>query len=221
MTGNVVGATWTTGVYGSALEFNGLKGNPDHVDVQDNLGSFPNVTYSMWAKWDADKDVTIFHVLFAGDGPSDAGDPFLQGHNSNGSLSGAASWPGVVPVGSPTLTAADTWTHYAATRETATNSWKVYVDGVYAGQAPPANPVIIGPLKIGAWNDGTNTIRGWDGAIDDVRIYTSEFGDGGVAIGQAALPGSDIYNLFHNIPEPSTIALLSLGGLMLLGRKRS
>ena len=176
-----------------------------------------DVTYSMRAKWDADKDVTIFHVLFAGDGPSDAGDPFLQGHNADGSYF-CCSWPGVGgPVGNTT---ADTWNHYAAVRESPTNSWKFYIDGVYTGQFAPAAP-IIGPLKIGAWSDGTNTIRGWDGTIDDVRVYTSALTDGGVAIGEAALPGSQIDLLARGIPEPSTMILLGLGGLMLLRRMRS
>jgi hypothetical protein len=223
LTGTVVGATWTTGVFGSALEFNGLKGNPDHVDVPGVLGApgttYPGgLTYSMWAKWDADKDVTIYHVLFAGDGPSDPGDPFLQGHNADGSIFGAA-WPSVGLAGPGTLTTADTWAHIAATRETPTNSWKLYVDSVYAGQFAPSDPM-IGPLKIGAWNDGANTLRGWDGTIDDVRVYTSTLDDGGVAIGQAALDGSQIHELF-NIPEPSSMVLLGLGGLMLLRRRRA
>jgi len=70
-------------------------------------------------------------------------------------------------------------------------------------------------LLIGAEPNRTDYQFGWNGMIDDVRIYDT------------AIDAQGAMDLFVNtfspvsrIPEPATIFLLGLSGLAVLGRKR-
>jgi hypothetical protein len=101
--------------------------------------------------------------------------------------------------------------HVAGTYDSAVGELKLYVDGLL--RATNTSPAVIPigtlinlsthPVNIG--RDSKNTTRLFTGKIDDVRIYNQ------------ALTGAEVMAL---IPEPATVAMLGLGGLALLRRRK-
>jgi hypothetical protein len=67
---------------------------------------------------------------------------------------------------------------------------------------------IVDPDIVVGFDDRPSGGAYWKGAIDGYQIWNS------------ALSQSDVDTLYSRIPEPATIALLGLGGLVLLRRKR-
>ena len=97
------------------------------------------------------------------------------------------------------------WTALAFTFDEATDTLSGYINGVLAGttvvpegrSVGSSNPLVMG---LGAGEE-------YQGMLDDVYIYDH-------VLTQAEIRG------VQGIPEPATIALLGLGGLALLRRKR-
>ena len=121
---------------------------------------------------------------------------------------GAATWAVHRPGSSFTHFGAPTvglWTHLAYVNDNGTA--QLYIDGVSAGSAGGAGLGAGAPdLTLGSmWADNR---RGFNGAMDEVRIFTFSTGQ------------FDINDTLHAVPEPSSTALLGLGGLALILRRR-
>ena len=97
------------------------------------------------------------------------------------------------------------WAHVAITHDAGTLS-RIYVNGTPIMSAVPssAQGFTLAPAFVGAsgWLGALGGV--WDSKYDDVRVY------------DRALSRGDIMEL----PEPATIALLGLGSLALLRRKK-
>jgi len=95
-----------------------------------------------------------------------------------------------------------------------TNYW-MYVDGVKQADvrsdtAGSSNALVDGKVLIGSY--GVNaTADKWIGGLDEIRIYDNAFTDSDALA---------IYNASRVIPEPTTMALLAVGGLAALRRRK-
>jgi hypothetical protein len=85
---------------------------------------------------------------------------------------------------------------------------KFYIDGVFQESTAVATGNFANKLRVGwANNPEGDSSPNWSGLIDGFQVYNH------------ALDQSEIDALYSRIPEPMTIALLGLGGLVLLRRK--
>ena len=107
----------------------------------------------------------------------------------------------------------DVWHHVAATYEYVTNGTsilKLFADGVeVASMDTVLGPTDIHPAqnaRIGYWNWEAN-YQEFGGQMDDVRFYDN------------AMTETEIRGMV--VPEPMTMMLLSLGGLVLYRRRRA
>ena len=130
---------------------------------------------------------------------------------------GFASWSpikGTVGVMSDTY-----WWHVVGTIDGVDyKTGSLYINGALQDSRQTWGPLYQNDLDllIGAEPNRTGFQFGWNGMLDDVRIYDE---------GIDAQGAMDLFvNTYHEsrptIPEPATIALLGLGGLALLRRKR-
>jgi hypothetical protein len=76
---------------------------------------------------------------------------------------------------------------------------RLYHDGVLVTNTPQSGAiqVVPYPFMIGDFA-GDNTQWEYQGYIDNVALFSTALYDGGVAVGQPAASGSDVYNLFES-----------------------
>ena len=111
------------------------------------------------------------------------------------------------------------WHHVVATIDGADyKTASLYINGVLQESLQTWGSLYQNDLDllIGAEPNRTGFQFGWNGMIDDVRIYDEHIDAAGVMD-----LFNDTYSEFRpTVPEPATIFLLGLGGLAVLGRKR-
>jgi hypothetical protein len=116
-------------------------------------------------------------------------------------------WP--VPAGE-----AGSWHQLIGTYDGA--MMRLYHDGVLVTNTPQSGgiQVVPYPFMIG---DYTQPSSGWEyeGYIDNVALFSTALSDGGVAIGEPAVSGSGIYQLFHQG------AISFLGGMIFTNQPAS
>ncbi|PWI07546.1 glycoside hydrolase family 2 [Streptomyces sp. NWU339] len=158
------GTTWTPGVSGSALEFDG-QGQHARTDgpVLDTTGSY---SVSAWVRLDSLPG--NYATAVSQDGRRQASPFYLQ----YGQGAFAFSTPGGKRARLETKPDTGRWYHLVGVRDDARGEIDLYVDGVLAATAT-AGPAYVGsgPLAVGRaqWN-GTDTDF-WDGAVDEVRAF--------------------------------------------------
>jgi len=156
--GTIIGPTWTTGVNGSALYFDGVN---DYVEVADNLTLNPiELTLMAWVKHGPTTD----HRAII-----DKRDAINDGYNLYISPTGTA-W---MRINDDTLTGTsdiddDVWHHIVGTYDGST--LRIYVDGVEENSNSIGSETIdtVNPLRIGLARDNSFDFQG---IIDDARIY--------------------------------------------------
>jgi hypothetical protein len=163
-TGSISGATWTTGKFGSALQFNGASAM---VSVPDDNGLdfTSSFTISTWVRpisvgnWSTavlkERSGGLAYGLYASD---DRSRPAIYVNVGGADIGATGSSP--LPL--------NTWSHLAATFNG--SQLVLYVNGQQVGLATASGSVVTSqsPLRIGG-----NTIWGeyFNGRIDEVRLY--------------------------------------------------
>jgi hypothetical protein len=160
-TGTISGATWTTGQFGSALQFNGSSAFvfvPDAPSLDLTSGMtleawvYPETSTSSWRDI-IYKTPDVYYL----EGSSPVGAPATGGSFSASPLYGVASLP------------IRTWSHLAATYDGAV--LRLYVNGNQVASRSQTGSIVTssGNLTLGA--DSTFG-QYWNGRIDEVRVYS-------------------------------------------------
>ena len=207
--GTVYGATWTDGVFGQALQFDG---DDDYVGGTTSPFGFEDSTFtvSAWAK-----TTVLGGNSIVSEGAWSSGGwhlAFKEGSVGVMLKDGTPNQLNAYSNYSIDTFNDGTWHHIAAVIATSTtdplgNHADVYVDGsIVSTLESQLYAYIPSPdsWRIGARPAGTVTF--FCGSIDDVRIF-----DG-------ALSSEEIEALA--VPEPATALLLSLGTLLFYYKKR-
>jgi hypothetical protein len=135
----------------------------------------------------------------------------LYGRQVNGSYD--SSWGTVPGVGIPVFSV-NQWYHLAITFDSVSNLASIYVDGVLVRQGPgllntggSVAPFVVGTDHLTSSDvlDPASSRNFFQGLQDDIRIY------------DRALNTAEIQQLAT--PEPATVGLLALGGMLLRKRR--
>lgn len=168
--GTINGATYTTGKYSEALEFDGSS---DYVDTGYGITEGGDYSVSMWVNLDSKGD----HEMFFGQNPvleigtsNDADHSDLKFYSGDGS-----SWNNQV-VFTNAAPSTGNWVHYTVVSTQGTVY--LYKNGnLFDSQSDPGvTGGNSGNIRLGLRDDG-----GWsylDGKMDEVRIYDRALGSG-------------------------------------------
>lgn len=191
-TGHTLATSSAAANLGTAVDFSG-----GYVSLgSHDLGSLAAYTVEAWINLDS---VAGFSSLIA---TSATGAGSMAFNISDGKIDFSNGWG--VQSGANTI-AVDTWYHVAVTK--AGTSATIYINGSeVANGSVGAGPDSFSNFNIGAWG----TSRKVDGTMDEVAIYNTALSDTRIAAHYAAA----------SVPEPSSAALLGLGGLALILRRR-
>ncbi|MBN2359942.1 MAG: LamG domain-containing protein [Deltaproteobacteria bacterium] len=170
---DMASAAWVDGVFGGALQFDGVD---DHVDVPDHAGLdlTTAVTVEAWLYAHAVAPTPDWRTVVAKDNAADfecygilvEGDQRVVSFYVN---DGGVAWASApLPV--------EQWTHVLGTYDVAAAAIAIYIDGELSSSGPlSASPVLTSdsPLVIGG-----NTAPGgsyapyyFDGIVDEVRVW--------------------------------------------------
>lgn len=211
--GTVHGAIPTTDRFGNANAAIYFDGSDDYVSTGfGNSVTYPHgFTIQAWVKpadtGDGKGGLVISRGNVAGDAHSEFIGLYAVGPRGLATMFLYANDPSThTGAYSDTSLNDHEWHHVVGTYDGST-TLSVYVDGVDVASVPASGTFYSADVfKIG-WDDWRSDESGrwFTGSVDDVRIWSR------------ALSEPEIQSL---VPEPATIALLAIGGLAIIRRKR-
>jgi hypothetical protein len=190
--GTIVGADWTSPGYNGAdycLNFNGVGDYvqvPDGNDANTLLNGLDAISVSVWVKSDVTNTDKGFIICEPPDGSDesitiryDAAGASYQGTNLM--KMGITTTGGIVQLESSNNSQTTDWQHLVMTWSSGQDI-RFYIDGLEdtpAGRDANTVGTITGvtALIVGKGGKDTASNQGWDGLIDDVRIYNYALSD--------------------------------------------
>lgn len=166
----VNGPTWTSGLYGNAINLDGSNDYVDFGNTLPNISGWKQMTITGWYYATSTGGVrTVISKFWEGDQGygNSVYKIWLSGTNLYFKLSTVGSWDGQSVV-VPGVTV-NTWQHFAAVWDGST--YKIYLNGV-KGEEKGRSGYLSNPnhkTTIGSVSDGTSSY--FLGKIDDIRIY--------------------------------------------------
>ena len=207
--GALIGATRVGGLFGGAIEFDGLN---SHIEVPPNndLSLSDEFTLTAWARLDSLNSGYGAVLVKASNTPYEANYWFgVYDDELTLDFLIDGSWYYHESTGA-NLTA-DNWHHLAATFDDDTDSVVLYVDGaeVHEDSFAETPRVNNAPLLIGrsAWPG-----EGWDGVLDEVRIYDRALSAADIAALANEAPPAAAFGHWKLDDGTGSIAVDSLGG---------
>jgi parallel beta-helix repeat protein len=165
--GTIYGATWTTGVLGGALDFNG----DDGVYVEPSAGEASplnmyntDLTISSWVKIRGTTETAVvarakpLHIAY------------LLGVKANKAYANTYR-SGHWYLFTEEILGTDSWYHIVGVFERSADTGRIYVNGVKEAEGPMTTDSLSNDAitKIGCRKDTTD--KAFDGIIDEVRLY--------------------------------------------------
>lgn len=199
------GATFTSSGYqGGAAYFDGASFLRAAIDA--NPSVLPQMTWGAWIKSDVGGTDPIRQVLSTDNGGYDRS---LGIDNRGGGGTSLSAFTGSGVVGSGVAPSTSQWTFIAATYDQSINSMTLYV----SSQSSTVTTSFGSSQTF--FDIGNNPQVGeyFNGEIDNVFVY-----DQALTAGQIATVQSNGFPAATAVPEPSSFALLGLGGLGLVIR---
>lgn len=202
----------TSGKFGNALEFD--FGDISYVSVpDDDTLDMTSFTLAAWIKIDtAENDAWNWYTMFEKGAAGEVNYGFGRFGDNWDSLGCYFDGGGGQEV-TAAFSSTATWQHAVCTYDAATNSFKIYIDGVQAASAvttvDPSFPANTSPLWIGGstvWSSNA-----FEGVMDDARVYSRALSAADVAALYAAtntvcsnpggFEGDMIYNSTHHVMQ--------------------
>ena len=159
--GQIMGAKWTKGKFGEALEYEDSGGVKIESTEKLQLGDELTIMAYFYAKALDDWHQMIAknnEYLLRIDPPGEGG--------RMSSFMNQGGWEPRASAGVPEV---EVWTHFAAVYDGGEGTLKVYVNGVESGQSARAGKPNPGndPVTLGHWNNGNHFV----GILDDLAIF--------------------------------------------------
>jgi len=171
--GTIYGATWTTGVSGKALSFDGVNdyvdcGNDESLDITDA------VTIAAWVNPANSGQGGYGRIVDKLDSSADrngydftvkSGTPQLRVKFHTGDA-------GIVLESTDDSVNKNEWTHVAVTydKDAGSNNLKIYINGLQDNQGADTDAIPTSSVNLRIGNS-QSWARAFDGIIDEVRIY--------------------------------------------------
>lgn len=206
--------TFTAGKFGQAIDLESSTNNQAYITVGGNENDFDfaasDMSISMW--YTTESLYSQWQALIA---KGEGGAWRLHRFSNSGNeinFSGGGNFNG-----DGELDQQDgSWHHIVITHEDGAAT-RMYVDGSLVGQNLSAGSISGNnfAMLIGANPQAAN--RSWDGMLDDIALWDRVLTTDEIAAIYNNGDGASITSL---IPEPSSLALLALGGLLVARRRR-
>ena len=179
--GVITGADWTTGINGSALEFNGTDGSVE-IPLTDELNfTGENASFSLWFKLNevGDEGTMLFNRM-----------KYILNINGHGKISLGfynPTWSSVIINWTDRVIDTD-WHNVVATYDG--SSLKLYLDGNLMKTTVTSGEINSSSSNVIIGNQSSQ--RFFPALIDQVAIYTSTLSD------------QEIIDIYNNTPDPGT-----------------
>jgi len=208
---------WAPGKYGTGLKFDNHGTEGGNVTIPDAVSLQISNTFTIAAWFNETSNSNYGHLFVTGDGGANGRSWLLQTDNGGDA---AYFWSGggntefnhslgfQLPNGGA---APENWHHIAITYDGST--MKNYLDGTLIGSQFGVSSALDtwGTLRLGGFNVAGS---GFGGSLDDMVIFNTDE----TANIASIMAGTHTEMM---IPEPTSLALLVLGGLGLLRRRRA